>query len=137
MKKNLIIALLAVCGYTTQLQAQTDSTANTKAFYTTVDKLPEFPGGIQELYKYLGSTLRYPKTAQKNKVEGRVIIGIIIQADGSVSDVVVKKSSASPELDAEAVRVMELSPKWSPGEQDGHPVRVAYSIPIVFSLKKS
>jgi protein TonB len=98
-----------------------------------VEKMPQYPGGDEELFKYLATNIKYPSDAKEQNIEGRVICQFVINRDGSVSDVVVVRSIA-PSLDAEAVRVISAMPNWTPGEQHGQTVRVKYTLPINFKL---
>ena len=107
---------------------------NANQVFTVVETMPKFPGGQGGLFQYLAKSFKYPTIAQKNKEQGRVIIQMIIGADGSLSNVKVLRS-VSPSLDAEAVRIVENMPKWEPGIQKGQPVSVQYTIPIVFRLQ--
>ena len=102
--------------------------------FVVVDHKPKFPGGIKALMNYLGKNTHYPAKARKEGKQGTVYLAFVINKDGSVSDVKVLKG-VSPEIDAEAVRVVKNMPKWIPGEQKGKKVRVAFHIPIKFSLK--
>jgi len=101
--------------------------------FTSVEQVPEFPGGLNEFMVFLSKNIRYPAKARENKVQGRVIISFIVERDGSLSDVHVVRGIGYG-ADDEALRVIKLSPNWKPGVQNGHPVRVAYSVPISFSL---
>ena len=101
--------------------------------FDVVEKMPEFPGGIGELMKFLSMTVKYPEAAEKAGTQGRVIVSFIVEKDGSVSNAKVQKS-VSEELDAEALRVVNAMPKWTPGKQKGQAVRVKYTIPISFRL---
>lgn len=101
--------------------------------YTVKQQLPEFKGGIAEFYKFLSKNLVYPPDARRNRIQGRVTISYEVNEDGSLSELKVLRS-VSPDIDDEALRVMKLSPKWQPGVQNGKPVKVKYSVPIVFSL---
>jgi TonB family protein len=96
-----------------------------------------FQEALKLNYQYLITTLRYPKAAYDKRLEGRTDVALIIERDGTVTGVKVRNSSGSADLDAEAMRVISESPKWVPGVQNGKTVRVAYMLPIVFSLKKS
>jgi len=104
-----------------------------KEAFDVVEKMPEFPGGIEELMKFLSSNIKYPEVAHKARVQGRVIVQFIIESDGSVSSPKILKS-VSEELDAEALRCINAMPKWKPGMQNEQPVRVKYTIPITFRL---
>ena len=89
---------------------------------------------MQALFEYLYQNIKYPEDAQKQKVEGRVLVTFIVETDGSVSNLEVERQ-AFPSLDAEAIRVLSAMPKWTPGKQGGQVVRVKYTLPINFSLK--
>ena len=95
--------------------------------------MPQYPGGIQEMMKFLSENVKYPQAASKAGIQGRVIITFIVEKDGSISSAKVVKS-VTEELDAEALRVVNAMPKWTPGKQKGQPVRVKYTIPISFRL---
>jgi len=102
--------------------------------FIVVEKMPVFPGGVDMLFNYLSSSVKYPVEAQKNKIQGRVICQFIINQDGSIGDVNVVKR-VDPNLDAEAIRVIEAMPPWTPGMQRGKNVRVKYTLPINFKLQ--
>ena len=104
--------------------------------FQVVEEMPQFPGGIQEAMDFLGTHIRYPVSAQEAKIEGRVIVGFVVGKDGSVSDVKVVRG-VDPELDAEAMRVVKMMPKWIPGKQRGKTVNVKYTMPIMFRLSPS
>jgi TonB family protein len=110
----------------------TDAIAHNEVF-TSVEKLPSFSGGMESFGKYLGKALRYPKEAQDNGTQGRVIVTFIVEPDGSLTDVRAIKDPGMG-LGQEAVRVINASPKWVPGEQNGHKVRVQYTVPVIFTL---
>lgn len=93
----------------------------------------QFPGGTEQLIKFLSENIKYPAECEKQGVQGRVILRIVIDKDGSVTDIEVAKS-VHPLLDAEAVRVASSMPRWQPATKDGQPVRIRYSLPITFSL---
>ena len=103
--------------------------------FTSVEKVPEFPGGINAFSQFLSRTVKYPKQARENNVQGRVIISFIVETDGSLTNIRVVRGIGSG-TDEEAIRALKLSPKWLPGYQNRHKVRVAYSVPINFSLSE-
>ena len=103
-----------------------------KAF-DVVEQMPQYPGGPQALFKYLGENIRYPKEAEDNNEQGRVIITFVVKKDGSIDDAKVVKSVSSS-LDTEALRVLNAMPNWTPGRQNGEAVNVKYTIPITFRL---
>lgn len=115
-------------------EPQKKSSKNNKVF-DIVDQMPEFPGGQNALMKYMADNIKYPSTAVKANIEGRVIMQFVIEKNGSVSNVHVVKS-AHKTLDAEALRVIKAMPKWNPGRHAGKLVRVKYNIPVIFSLSK-
>jgi len=98
-----------------------------------VEQAPEFPGGIEELQKYLASNITYPKKARLNKEEGTVYITFIVDKSGAIRDAKILRG-VSPILDKEAIRVVSKMPDWKPGMQEGEVVNVQYNIPIKFSL---
>lgn len=108
---------------------------NDDAVFVVVESQPEYPGGMGELMKFLSKNIKYPVAAQQARVQGKVVVEFLVGTDGSISDIKVKRS-VNPELDAEAVRVIGLMPKWRPGEQRGKAVSVRYEMPIVFRLQK-
>ena len=97
------------------------------------DKWPDFPGGQKKLFKWLSANIKYPKEAQANKEQGRVIVRFIIDKDGKVTDAKVVRS-ISPSLNKEALRLIEAMPRWKPGEKNGQPVAVPFTLPITFKL---
>lgn len=98
-----------------------------------VQELPMYPGGMVEFMKWLTKNLKYPSAALRSKIEGKVMISFIVNTDGSISDIkVVKKAHRL--LDAEALRVAKLMPKWEPGKDHGKVCRTMVAIPIVFEI---
>lgn len=103
--------------------------------FTVVEKMPEFPdGGMPGLLKYLAKNIKYPVIAQENGIQGRVVCSFVVNRDGSIVDIQVLRG-VDPSLDKEAVRVLGTMPKWKPGEQRGKPVRVKYTVPVMFRLQ--
>ena len=113
------------------MNAQSES--STKV-YDEVDEMPSFPGGLNGLMTFLSQNMVYPVTAQENGVQGRVIVSFVVETDGSITDVKVARS-VDPFLDREAMRIVKAMPKWTPGKKDGKPVRVKYTVPVVFRLQ--
>lgn len=99
-----------------------------------LEEMPEFPGGQQALFKWLGENINYPPIAAENNIQGRVMVSFVVERDGSVSDVKVVRG-VDPNLDREAVRVVKQMPKWKPGMQTGKPVRYRYNLPVSFRLR--
>lgn len=136
MKKLMIVALMTLCGVTTLLAQKTvvSQKAQQEDPFTVVEQMPEFPGGTEGMFKFMKDNMKYPEDAQKQQIEGRVLVQFIIEKDGSLSNVNVLRS-VFPSLDAEAVRVVKAMPNWKPGRQKGEPVRVKFTIPLMFKLK--
>ena len=101
--------------------------------FVVVENQPEFPGGVQALMKFLGDNIKYPVEAQKSGTQGRVITSFVINKDGSITDIEIERG-VDPLLDAEAIRVIEMMPKWKPGTQRGQNVNVRFTMPVVFRL---
>jgi len=108
--------------------------SNPNEIFTSVEVLPAFPGGMEAFGKYLGRALRYPSVAQENGVQGRVNVTFVVERDGSLTDIKPIGRQLGSGLEEEAVRVLKSAPKWTPGRQNGRPVRVQYTVPIVFTL---
>ena len=102
--------------------------------FAVVETMPKFPGGDVALIKFLNNNLKYPFLAEKNRIQGRVICQFIVNVDGSISDMIVV-GGVDANLEKEAIRVMKLMPKWSPGKQIGKAVRVKYTLPLIFALQ--
>lgn len=112
------------------------STAQTKKndmVFDVVEVMPQFPGGQIAMLQYIMKNIKYPEQAMKEGIQGRVAVRFIVEKDGSISDVK-PILSVHPLLNKEAVRVVESMPKWSPGKQNGKPVRVRFNVPVMFKL---
>ncbi|HXB11168.1 MAG TPA: energy transducer TonB [Bacteroidia bacterium] len=131
MKKLLILLLIACPLSFVYAQDNTTPKVDTNMIFTFVQMKPSFKG---DLYKYIADNIVYPKDAIDKNITGTVYITFVVERDGSLSGVkVIRGVYAS--LDDEAVRVMQRMPKWTPGTQNGHNVRVQYNIPIRFELR--
>ena len=134
MKKLLFTLLITACNYGVFAQTTTPNPITSKdSVYIDVDKEPEFPGGMNMFTQFLAKTLRYPRNAFMRNIEGRVVVQGIVEKDGSISNTKVL-APVSKELDAEALRVVNLSPTWNPAIKDGNPVRSSFTVPITFTL---
>jgi protein TonB len=102
--------------------------------FVTVEKHPVFPGGEGALLKWISDNMVYPTIAAENGISGRVTCQFVVNVDGSVTDVEVVRGR-DQYLDKEAIRVLKMLPKFTPGEQRGKPVRVRYSVPVNFKLQ--
>jgi TonB family protein len=95
--------------------------------------MPQFPGGDEARTKYMVNTIKYPAEAKEKGLQGTVYVGFIVEKDGSISNVKVQKGIGKS-CDVEALRVIQAMPKWTPGTQNGKPVRVQFTVPISFKL---
>ena len=101
---------------------------------TVVDVMPQYPGGDRELLKFIAQSIRYPTDAQEAGVQGRVICSFVVDKKGNIVEPKIIRG-IDPSLDAEALRVIGMMPRWTPGSQDGKAVRVLYTVPITFRLQ--
>ena len=164
MLKYALIAPLIICltGINVNISAQTQSAANSMVsakaetptatvanpqqppaipntsknedVYESVDKSPEFSGGLEALNKFLSDNVRYPAEAQKKQIQEKITVKFVVEKDGSVSDVQAIRGK-DKSLKQEAVRVVSMLPKFQPGSQKGVPVRVYYVVNINFKLQ--
>jgi protein TonB len=131
MKRILIIcAVLAPLSIFAQTSFSPEADS---IIYTVVEDMPEFVGGKDAMYKYIGDNLHYPLTARRYGLEGTVFTAFVVEKDGDISNVKVVKGM-SGELDDEAKRVISEMPNWKPGKQNGQLVRVRFVLPIRFRL---
>lgn len=132
--KGLFFLLLFIT--TINLSAQTDSTGKkiqADVVFDVVEEQPEFPGGTAELYKFIGDNFIYPKKCKKKNHQGKIYVSFVVAKDGSVEDVKILRG-IDADLDAEALRIVKMMPKWKPGKQKGKLVKVRYNLPINCTL---
>jgi periplasmic protein TonB len=139
MKKIMMPMLLLFA--LTGLKAIAQATDNVMPFESTqagdtgivmyAEQTAEFPG---DLHKYISQNIRYPEADRKAGREGKVYLQFVIEKDGTISNITTIKS-ASETMDAEAIRVIESMPKWKPAKQNGKPVRLKFTLPILFKLR--
>jgi periplasmic protein TonB len=127
MKKLFIILALAVFAGNA-VMAQTDETV-----YENVDTLPEYSGGLKEMYNYIGKNLKYPEAAVKANITGKVFVKMIVEKDGSIKSTSIVKGIGFG-CDEEVERIVKAMPKWSAGMKDGKAVRTAYVLPVMFAM---
>lgn len=102
--------------------------------FTSVEQMPQFPGGDVALLKYISDHIKYPTIAMENNVQGKVVVQFVVTRDGSIGEVKVARGK-DPDLDKEAVRVVKTLPKFIPGKMNGQAVNVWYTLPINFKLQ--
>ena len=142
-----VIALLLFFNSMFQTQAATGNEMNDvqqppattqdkpeRQIFNHVEIMPQFPGGEVALMKWLQENIAYPKEAAEKGIQGRVVIRFVVTPDGSIEDLEILRP-LDPLCDEEAVRVAKIMPKWIPGKQNGNPVYVYYSLPVVFRLQ--
>jgi len=128
-KMNVVNEIVAV-GY----GLKTAPPQNEDEVFVVVDQMPEYPGGIDALRMFLAQNIKYPVKAQEKGTQGKVFVNFVVEKDGTVGMVKIARGT-SPDLDAEAVRVVKLMTNWTPGKNSGKPVRVSYTLPINFALQ--
>lgn len=115
------------------IHSQNNETKNDIVLF--LDEDPAYPGGMAALYHFLSSNINYPERALKKGIQGKCIVGFIVDKEGNITDVkVLQKVKKCRECDTEAVRVIKLMPQWKPGEVKGKPVRCRFQVPISFKL---
>jgi len=102
--------------------------------FQIVEKQPEFPGGIEKMMQFIYNNFQYPSIDMENEIQGRVYVSFVVEKDGSISTIKVLRG-VTKTIDAEAIRVINKMPNWTPGEQAGKTVRVKYVLPIRAQLK--
>ena len=103
--------------------------------FVVVEEQAEFPGGMEAMYAYIQKNLVYPEKAKEKGIEGRVFVQFVIEKDGSISNILVKRAIGGGCEEA-AVEMIKNMPKWKPGKQRGKPVRFQFTLPIKFELPK-
>ena len=99
--------------------------------FGAAEEMPSFPGGEKALMQYIKDNTYYPKEMCEGAAQGRVMVGFVINEDGSISDVKVLRS-LTPECDEVAVKIVNGMPKWNPGKQNGKAVKTKYTVPVSF-----
>lgn len=120
------LLILILVGH--NLSAQVDD-----AFICIIDPQPEFPGGLEEMHKFLSDNIQYPQESFDNAIQGKVFVRFTIDSTGDIKNTQIVKS-VHPLIDQEAKRVIEMMPCWTPGTQRGKKVNTQYTLPITFSL---
>lgn len=105
-----------------------------ETIYQIVEENPSFPGGDAACMKWLAENIKYPPICVEQGIQGRVIATFVVNRDGSIVDIEIVRSP-DPYLSKEAERVLKMMPRWKPGKQRGKPVRVKFSLPVMFRLQ--
>ena len=109
--------------------------SGTDKVFTVVEHEPTYRGGISKFYEFLGRNIHYPTAAKEKNIQGKVFLTFIVEADGRLTHIKILRDIGYG-CGKEAARVLAISPKWNPGIQNGHKVRVQYNVPVSFSLEK-
>lgn len=138
MKRIFILFIMLLVIVQAKANSKLDSVGTTQdttsEIFDRAEVMPYFPGGAIELMRFLSNNIHYPKLAQENNLEGKVIIKFTVDTDGSVTNPIVLKDAVGGGCAEEAIRVIQLMPKWKPGIQRGVPVKVFYTLPVSFKL---
>jgi len=131
--RRLLFALIAMA-FILPVKAQKDAKRKVvdTLIYTVVEHEPEFPGGMEKFYSYLQKNIKYPASGNKENFQASFLIQMIVEKDGSITNVKELKRIPNTSIGKEIIKVIKDSPKWNPGIQNNHPVRVRYLIPIHF-----
>lgn len=127
----LILMLVGVSTYWAQAQENEKKEVDV---YEEVEQMPEYPGGQDSMKSFVAKNVKYPPKAIKNEIQGKVFVGFIIDESGNVTNAKIIRS-VDIDLDKEALRVVNMMEKWTPGKEKGKIVKVKYTLPISFALK--
>lgn len=132
--EDLGAAVVAPAPKVVEVAKVPDEVIEDNEIFKIVEKMPEFPGGMAACLKFLANNIKYPTISQEHGVQGKVVIQFVVNKDGSIVDPTVVRS-VDPYLDKEALRVISMMPRWTPGTQRDKPVRVKYTVPVTFRLQ--
>ena len=128
MKKLFLIVFFMAF---VSVNAYSQSKEQDDAVYSMVSEQPSFPGGMQEMMKFISENRKYPAEAKAKEIHGKVIVAFVVERDGSLSDVKIRRGIGYG-CDEEAIRLIKSMPKWTPGKQNGKAVRVSFMLPVTF-----
>ena len=117
-----------------EVKIEEDKEEEEQQIFTVVENDPEFPGGMEALYKYLAENIKYPQLARDNGITGKVYVTFVVERDGSIANPRILRDIGGG-CGAEAIRVVKAMPKWTPGKQRGKAVRVQFNLPVNFNLR--
>ena len=135
MRKSLFFIIISMAFLFMGVNADAQDTKNADPRYLLLDEHPTFKGGSpNDFAVWVSQNVKYPKSAKEAGIEGTVKVHFVIDKKGKISDAHVCES-VHPLLDKEAVKVIKKSPKWKPAKKDGRPVKVSYTMPVMFNFK--
>ena len=103
--------------------------------YAVAEQMPEYPGGKEAMFQYIKDNLHYPQSVKDDGIQGRAICQFVVNTDGTICCAEIAKSTGNALLDYEAIRLIKNMPAWTPGMQNGQPIRVKYVMPINFKIQ--
>lgn len=115
------------------VEIEEEEVVEEEEIFHVVEEEPEFPGGMEALYKYLGESIKYPQLAKENNIEGKVYVTFVVEKDGSIANPRILRDIGGG-CGNEAIRVVKAMPKWKAGKQRGKNVRVQFNLPVSFKL---
>ena len=135
MKKSLLFIIISMAFLFAGADAFAQDTKNADPRYFLLDEHPTFKGGSpNDFAVWVAEHVKYPKSAKEAGIEGTVKVHFVIGKNGKISEAHVHQG-VHPALDEAAVKVVKKSPKWKPGKKDGRPVKVSYTIPVMFNFR--
>ena len=123
-----------VSGLSVNKSAYRENYQDNGQVFTVVEQMPEYPGGKDAMFQYIKDNLHYPQSVKDDGIQGRAICQFIVNTDGTICCAEIAKSTGNALLDREAILLIKSMPAWTPGMQNGQPIRVKYTIPINFRL---
>ena len=135
MKIQLLVFIVLITSLHSFSQNEQPPSTPKEDIFMVVEEMPEFPGGLEALKKFIADHIVYPEQAIQHKTEGRVHVSFIVNKNGSLSEATVVRGIGEG-CDEEAIRVVNAMPLWKPGKQNGKAVLVKYVIPLTFSLPR-
>ena len=124
-----------VSGLSVNKSAYRENYQDNSQVYTLAEQMPEYPGGKDAMFQYIKDNLHYPQSVKDDGIQGRAICQFVVNTDGTICCAEITKSTGNALLDYEAIRLIKNMPEWTPGTQNGQPIRVKYTIPINFKIQ--
>ena len=143
MRTKVLYLIPAVAISFCAIACSDSSESDPNEVYEKVESMPEYPGGLESMMKFMKDNMKYPEVAEKKGATGKAIISFVVEKDGKVTEVKAADFIADGEISdeckkafiAEAERVVASMPNWKPGQHEGENVRVKYTMPFTFRLQ--
>lgn len=107
---------------------------NTEYIYDAAEVMPKYPGGVDALVRFISDNLQYPEQAEKDNIQGKVLVQFVVERNGKIGRIKIARSSGDRHLDNEALRVVSIIPRFEPATIGGKPVACWFTLPISFKL---